>query len=250
MIIGNDIICDKVDNTVQFRVSSSHSSDKNSSAGRLQNVDSEINSIKSRGDQEDQLRKEEETEKRGKEKVEEKEGVIRSVPIRLVRQPSEEGFHQVVKFTKRITRRGETELPEPKSSFTHTEFNEHGKCSSEKVVCAVSISKDLTNEELDGLSADIQSQPNCYQPTDKTPPSGCANNESIDLKLLNGESICAKSKEIHETIEVESDNLSQSIQTEKDQQKCNETEICLQMDDEAEMNDEELGYGKMNSNII
>ncbi|CAG9535523.1 unnamed protein product [Cercopithifilaria johnstoni] len=226
-MIENDVISNEIDITAQD-ISSSHSSDNNSSLGRLQNIDSETNSIKDKGDQKDHLREKE--IKKKEKKMEEKEGITRSLPIRLIRQPSEEGFHQVVKFIKRITRRGETEISESKS-FNHIELNE-GKSSSEKKdLCDVPVSKDLTNQELNNrticmeqnLSAEIQSQPEYCDPTDKSCLRS-ANDDTTELNFLSCESICAKLKETHGTM-VEADDLSQSIQKQHDQEKCDMTEI-------------------------
>lgn len=231
---GNDTMATEIDNAVQD-VSSSHSSGNNSSPGRSRNIDLEINSTKDESDRKNYLKKEE-MEKR-EERMEEKD-IIRSPPIKLIRKPSEEGFHQIVKFTKRVTRRGKTEIPESKS-FTHTEFNDQKKSLSVKEdLCAVSVRKDLANLELDNcticieqnLSSDIQPRLEYCDPTDKILLGSAHSDDDIstESKFLSCESICAKSKETDKTMVVV-DDLSQSVQKQQDQQKYDETENYLEI---------------------
>lgn len=236
-LIGNDATSDVLDFTVQD-TSSSGLSDQNLSLSRLQNTGPEINSIKDKDAQTNHLKRKEGKMKKRKEKEVEKEGITRPLPIQLIRKPSEEGFHQVVKFTKRAARREETEIPESKSPAL-TEFNEQEKPSSEKEgICAVSGTEDSKNQELDNcticmrqnLGADIQSQPECRGSADKTCLGHSLNCDTVESKSLSCGSICAESKETHET---------QPIQKQRDQHKYDGAEICLetgspQMDEESE----------------
>ncbi|VDK78282.1 unnamed protein product [Litomosoides sigmodontis] len=237
--------CDKTKRMILAAVedaSSSQSSDENSNSSRLRNVHAEINSTKN-----EDHRKEEEQ----REKVEEGDDDI-SVPIQLIRQSSEEGFNQVVKFKTRVARKGEAEDPkqQPKSS-THTEFNnEQGKLSSKKkkIPCAARrTSKGLANEGLDNRttcvkqnsSGDIQFESEYCDPTEKTCRSTSANDDNGELKIFNCDAICAKSEGIRETT-TNVDHSSQSMRKQQHQQKCDEAEISAvigdpQTDDKSEM---------------
>uniref|UniRef100_A0A0R3RG41 INCENP_ARK-bind domain-containing protein n=1 Tax=Elaeophora elaphi TaxID=1147741 RepID=A0A0R3RG41_9BILA len=237
----------------------------NSSSDRLQNTHPEIDSIKGKGDEKDQMkergkemkkREERAKEIEEEEEEEEKEGIARPLPVRLIRKPSEEGFHQVVKFTKRTTRRGETVGHSELKPFPQTEFNEQEKSSSEeKNLCTIPVSEDLTNSEFDScaicmesnLYADIHSQCESCDPADKaclrSANNGgnchCLNYDTAELKFVSYESLPAESKDNQNETVVEVDDSSKPMQNQQDQKKCGGVEICLeigapQMDDKSE----------------
>lgn len=227
--------------TVQSASSSSHSSDDNSTSSRLHDEHADVNPVKDKNGEKDNLNEKERMEE------EEKEEDDIAAPIQLIRQSSEEGFNQVVKFKRRVTRRGEAKDPESKSS-TCMEFNEQGKLLSEKKndPCVVRVSKDLTNQGLDNrticvkqnLSGDIQSESEYCNPTEKTCLAS-ANDDNRELKIFNCGTICAKMEEIRETT-TKVGNLSNSMQKQQDQRKCDEAEISVviggpQADDKSEM---------------
>uniref|UniRef100_A0A1I8EXM2 Uncharacterized protein n=1 Tax=Wuchereria bancrofti TaxID=6293 RepID=A0A1I8EXM2_WUCBA len=231
-------------NGVDMTVHDSSSSDlyvHSSSSGGLENIDPEINSKKGKGQQKNYLKEREKMEKSDEE--EEEEGINGRLPIRLIHQPSEEGFHQVVKFTKRATRRGEKELPKAKS-FAFAEFSEEEKSSSKREnISSIAISRDSTSQELDNyttfieqnLDAGIRFQSEYCKPDDKTylksananTNSYYLNCDTTELQHLNCESVCAESEVLDETM-IEADNLPQQIHKKHDQQECDRTKICLE----------------------
>ncbi|VDM19977.1 unnamed protein product, partial [Wuchereria bancrofti] len=214
-------------NGVDMTVHDSSSSDlyvHSSSSGGLENIDPEINSKKGKGQQKNYLKEREKMEKSDEE--EEEEGINGRLPIRLIHQPSEEGFHQVVKFTKRATRRGEKELPKAKS-FAFAEFSEEEKSSSKREnISSIAISRDSTS---------IRFQSEYCKPDDKTylksananTNSYYLNCDTTELQHLNCESVCAESEVLDETM-IEADNLPQQIHKKHDQQECDRTKICLE----------------------
>ncbi|VDO20207.1 unnamed protein product [Brugia timori] len=208
-----------------------------SSSGGLKNISPEIYSKKGKGHQKNYLKEREEME------------------MRLIHQPSEEGFHQVVKFTKRATRRGEKGLPKVKS-FAFTEFSEEEKSSSKREnISSITINRNSISHELDNcitfieqnLDAGVRLQSEYCKPDDKTYlKSATANTDSYflncdttELQHLSCESVCAESEMLNETM-IEADNLSQQIHEKYDQQECDRAQICLencgsQIDEESKM---------------
>uniref|UniRef100_A0A8R1TQW1 Uncharacterized protein n=1 Tax=Onchocerca volvulus TaxID=6282 RepID=A0A8R1TQW1_ONCVO len=235
-------------------------SDQNSNSGRLQNVDLTINNAKNKSDQKNFLEeKDEEMEKRGKKEAvfTSKSNITQQLPIRLIRRPSEEGFHQVVKFTKHATRRAEAELPERKS-FTLSEFSKQGKSSSKKKdICTAPLDEDSTNQKLDNwticvehdLDESIQFQSDYHDSADEiciprsvnaSINSHSLNCAAIELKSSSRESICAESRETYKTVSsVEADDLLKLAQEQRNQQEY-DGEICqgncdLQMDENGKL---------------
>ncbi|MCP9264975.1 hypothetical protein DINM_020135 [Dirofilaria immitis] len=194
----------------------------------LTKEDFEMNDTKHKVDQKNFVSgKGEEMEKRKENEQEESMLTLKSnnplqLSIPLIRRPSEEGFHQVVKFTKHITRRPETELPE-RNSVILTESSKQEKSSSKTEDISV-----------------IQSQ--CYDSADKictSKPASASNNnhfsnsDIIELKPLSDESICTKRKETSETMNlIEADELSKLQQKDDGEEICQE--LCHLQTDKSE----------------
>uniref|UniRef100_A0A915PR65 Calmodulin-binding domain-containing protein n=1 Tax=Setaria digitata TaxID=48799 RepID=A0A915PR65_9BILA len=133
--------------------------------------------------------------------------ITRPLPVQLIRRPSEEGFHQVVKFTKRVA---------PSKAFAAVEFNEEIKTPEGNSPSSVEKKPKVQESDVVCMEGNFSANmlPECRSSTDES------------FKPLSCESVCYNSKRASETVHLI--GISVLLQQQQKQQKYDETEAHLE----------------------